>query len=161
MFTARPPVELVESMPVMRSRPGKPLLCVSLCEEWRGILTHYRGGHTVPCCGTVDCASCHMNQMPRWQGYFVARGVTTPNHGLIQISAGAVPAMDRMMRPNGGLSGVKMLFTRVGSRVNSPVCVTQRGYEDIGDSFPMERLESLLRRLFQNNSLRSNLEILA
>lgn len=87
-----------------------------------GIETHYWGGKTVPCGGSL-CQACEEQQPARWHGYC---GLLTPQpsrHVIVEITLQACEEIWRWEELNGEILGMKLSLARRADRVNGKILV--------------------------------------
>jgi len=149
MFTNDPTTDCSPSLPIVRTKAGQRLRVILIAPEWRGVNTHYWGGHTVVCPGERKCPACMVNQVKRWQGFIPISNFEQQRFAILQFTPMVLPALRRTTGGSRGPLGLLCCFVRHGSRPNSPLGVTVEGRVDVKEAWTVEQLEHILRRIFE------------
>lgn len=93
------------------------------CAKITGTYTHFWGGKTIPCGGSL-CQACDEDQSRRWHGYF---GIITPDpqrHQIVETTVQACEQIWAWEEINGSILGAKITLARRGEKVNGKICVS-------------------------------------
>lgn len=144
--TAAPP------LPILIARHDKTIRAILINHSYRGVRTHWWGGHTVACCGTANCQACSGNQQWVKKFYIVGQHPCTGSRGLLMLTPLAAEQLVMRRRDDLGYLGVEIILGRAAKRNTSAMTVSFVGYHTEFSDFGMERLEQVLMRIFSENA---------
>lgn len=151
LYKMPPAEDLKQPLQVIRPKAEKPLNTILLSESWVGIYTHWWGGKTIRCPDDV-CRACDRNVPRMWKGFIpVSDGVNRDSKALLQFTGRCVSKLSEHVRDPGGLLGARVLWTRIGKAVNSPLRCEVMGWADVRIAYSEDRVADIVCALFRGN----------
>lgn len=139
-------------LPIMRTRPRKPLRVVLLARRWVGVWTHFWNGSKM-ICRRNGCEACDSNWRPQWEGFIPVSSDMGSELALFAFTPMVTATLDSYRRSETGVLGMRCLFTRAGGRQNSPLQVQPYGWADPQVTFTMSRVEEIVARVHKAKDL--------
>lgn len=152
-FVDEPQEVVHKPMAIVVCKPTQRVDCIILVRRLAGVQTHWFGGHTIACCGTDNCPACQANYAPVWKGFFVAFGMMSGDKALVMVTEGAYEALGQHVQHKNGLLGLRVVITRQGRRVNSPMCLGTFGRVPDYPEYPQAALFQMVSRIFAANAI--------
>jgi hypothetical protein len=137
---------------VVKVLPGKPVKFISQSREWEDVNTHWYGNHSVKCEGPGKCLLCRDRHAQVWKGYLLG-SMPSGGHTLIfQITPLGAYMLEEQTQHERGLLGALICLTRKGTRANSPLEASLRGWVTGTTEIPYEQLERTVQVLYRQYS---------
>lgn len=105
---------------ILRTPVGSSISGIILSENVLGTATHYLGGRTQPCIGSLcPCATKPIRQ--DWHGYVYLLGKKTREIVIFEITAGPALKLNENWNRYKTIRGLEVLFSRTGTNTNGKV----------------------------------------
>ncbi|GAG70674.1 unnamed protein product [marine sediment metagenome] len=146
-----PASEITKPLPLIRPKAEKPLNTIILAKRWVGLYTHWWGGKTVRCPDT-GCRACDRNIARIWKGFIpVCDAFMMSSVALLQFTGRCTVTLNENKRDPGGLLGSRVLWTRIGKAINSPLRCELIGWADVKECYTYERTCDIVAAVFRDN----------
>lgn len=150
-FTKAPPTSSAPSYKILVCKADNPLLFVSVCEQYIGTMTHWFGGHTVPCEGAEDCEACNRAIRKDFKAYLAAESVQLGTRIIVQITHAVALELGRYLEYPRGLLGLKMKLSRATQADTSMLQLATFGFQEVSHPVSPETLEATMGRILAAN----------
>jgi hypothetical protein len=122
-WTRSIPADLnAQSLPLIRTPAAKPLRAIITSHELIGCMTHFYGGHTVPC-DTPDCKPCNEGIPTRWHGYVACYSFSSQLHFILELTAAGAMPLQAYFTEHHTLRGCSIEAYRWAKRPNGRVVI--------------------------------------
>lgn len=145
----RPPTGIYSPYQVIKVEPGKPVKFICVSRDWETVDTHWYGKHSVQCRKPEPCICDGTRMDTVWKAYLLGTAPSGGNVAVFQLTPLAAYMLEEQTQGERGLLGAIICLTRKGTRVNSPLEASIRGWVDNTDEKPFEVLERVVRLLYR------------
>jgi len=142
----------VPALKIIIAKWNKPVHAILICQAWKGVRTHWYGGHTIACCGTDNCPACDVGQQWVKKFYIAARSRRNDNMVILMITPTAAEQIIVHRRKGTGLLGCEIELGRSADRNTAPMTGRMVNFHPDTSDFGIERLERVVMRIFAANA---------
>lgn len=144
---------IAPALPIIVAKWNKEVRAVLICRAWKGVRTHWYGGHTIACCGTENCPACYVGKAPVKKYYIAAREHRGNNMAILMITPSAAEMLFVHNNPICGMLGLEICLGRAAERNTAPMTGTVLGFHPETNEFGQDRLEKVVMRIFAANAI--------
>jgi len=115
---------LARFYPILRPKPGSPVIGVAVNDRVYGVWCHFHDNRTSFCYGDAqDCQGCYEELGKRWYGFLPLLLPTAGRIGLVQLTSQAVQAPEWCCPPRDGWRCLMVKVERVGQSKRGRIVV--------------------------------------
>ncbi len=133
---------------VNRAGPKGHAPAIILSHDVEGAYIHYYRGRSQKCL-PENCESCEANIERRWRGYLIVADARTRETSMMEVTAAAMPDIDRYFREHRTLRGALIETRRIPPKANGRLVskLTESAY-DMASYNKAPPLRKLLMKLW-------------
>jgi len=135
-WTARPDrTPRNTQIPILRAKPGRPLVGLITAHDLVGAYTHYWRGRT-SICTAPTCEACDAHRAPRWYGFLAVVNPDSNNAAIFEITPSTLDSIETYITTYGTLRGATIRLTRANPKINARLICELKPGPNRGDQLP-------------------------
>lgn len=142
----------IPALPILVAKHDKNIQAILICQSWKGVKTHWYGGHTIACSEDENCPACDVGQQWVKKYYIAATSARHQNVVILMITPTAAAQVFHHRREGVGLLGMEIVLGRAAKRNTSPMTARSINYHPGTPDFGTKRLERVVLRIFAANA---------
>lgn len=151
-FTNEAPTEVSPAWPIKVCKGKMPMRFIILCPSYVGVKVHWYGGRSISCSDDLLCVACLQGVRADWKGYVAARSTENTNVAIVTLTSAVALQLHALKREKSGMTGLIVTLNRTPEKDTGMLHATTHGWKDDIERFPMHALESMIERIFGENS---------